>query len=117
MGVATSSSRLAAEMHLGENDLLDRFHTVKTRDEVTHGKPHPELFLAAAEALDRRPERCLVIEDSYNGIRSAHAAGMMVVMVPDMLPPTEEVLEMCHSLAEDLMAVEAWLRRETPFSL
>ena len=55
-----------------------------------NGKPAPDVFLKAAELLGLEPGECLVIEDSYNGIRAANAAGCQVVMVPDMDEPTEE---------------------------
>ena len=65
---------------------------------VTHSKPHPEIFLLAAKALNAAPENCYVIEDSFNGIRAAAAAGTHPLMVPDMLQPTEEI----RSLAEQV---------------
>jgi HAD superfamily hydrolase (TIGR01509 family) len=103
--VATSSSRAKAFHHLHRTGILDRFDTVVTRDDVARGKPHPDLFLRAAQALFRHPERCLALEDSYNGIRAAHAAGMHVIMVPDLLPPTAEMRETCLLIAPDLHAV------------
>jgi len=57
-------------------------------------KPMPETT-CAAEVLDVSPGECLAVEDSLNGIRAAHAAGMMPVMVPDLLQPTEEIRAMC----------------------
>ena len=62
-----------------------------TRADVTHGKPHPETFLKAAEALNARPSNCLALEDSHNGVRAAAAAGVATIMVPDLLAPTEEI--------------------------
>ena len=55
------------------------------------GKPAPDPFLKAAERLGVAPALCLALEDSHNGVRSASAAGMMTVMVPDLIPPTDEI--------------------------
>jgi beta-phosphoglucomutase-like phosphatase (HAD superfamily) len=71
----------------------------------TLGKPSPDPFLAAAARLGVAPQHCLALEDSHNGVRAAHAAGMMTVMVPDLLAPTDEMREKCHAIAESLHQV------------
>ena len=103
--VATSSSRAKAAHHLRRTGIMERFDAVVTRDDVARGKPHPDLFLRAAQVLGRAPNHCLALEDSYNGIRAAHAAGMQVIMVPDLLPPTAEMRDTCLLIATDLHAV------------
>ena len=112
--VATSSHREDAVRHLQGAGLLDRFETVVSRDDVTQGKPHPETFLLAAERLGADPRHCLAIEDSHNGIRAAHAAGMHVIMVPDMLPPTDEMRALCRLVLDGLAGLEAMLRDDQP---
>jgi beta-phosphoglucomutase-like phosphatase (HAD superfamily) len=82
---------------------------VITRDETDHGKPHPDPFLKAAAKLGVRPQRCLALEDSYNGVRSAHAAGTMTVMVPDLLDVTDELRVLCIAVVPDLHAVRDML--------
>jgi len=109
--VATSARRHAAELHLGRSGLRAHFSIVVTRDDVARGKPHPDLFLRAAELLGVPPSECLAVEDSFNGIRAAHAAGMMPVMVPDLLTPTEEIRAMCAGIAVDLHEVGAWISK------
>ena len=103
--IATSSSRAKAETHLRAAGILDRFDAIATRDDVKHGKPSPDLFLKAASLVGADPSRCLALEDSYNGIRAAQAAGMRVIMVPDLLPATEEMRKTCLLIAPDLHAV------------
>jgi HAD superfamily hydrolase (TIGR01509 family) len=110
VGVATSSSRKTATSHLGRAGVLDRFVIVVTRDDVEHGKPRPDLFIKAARGLEVQPERCLSLEDSHNGIRSAHAAGTMPVMVPDIVRPTDEIRAMCVAVVDDLLAVRELLQ-------
>jgi beta-phosphoglucomutase-like phosphatase (HAD superfamily) len=78
----------------------------------TRGKPHPEPFLRAAEALGLPPEDCLALEDSHNGVRAAAAAGMMTIMVPDMLDPTEEMRSLCVRIARDLHEVRELLEAQ-----
>src|SRR5262245_28927576 len=110
MAVATSTARRIAEHHLKRAGLLDHFAAVCTREDVARGKPHPDLFLAAARKLGVRPERCIVLEDSYPGVRAAHASGAMTIMVPDMLPATDELRALCVAVVRDLHDVRAMLK-------
>jgi HAD superfamily hydrolase (TIGR01509 family) len=107
--VATSSSREAVEVHLGGHGLLARFDAMVAREDVSRHKPHPDPFLAAARALGIEPANCLALEDSHNGVRAAHAAGMMTIMVPDLLDATEEMAEKTVHIAESLHEVRALL--------
>ncbi|MFI4965387.1 MAG: HAD family hydrolase [Caulobacterales bacterium] len=107
--IATSSSLAAVQRNLTPHGLLQHFQALITKDVQTRGKPHPEPFLMAAEALGVRPEDCLALEDSHNGVRAAHAAGMMTIMVPDMLDPTEEMRTLCVRIARDLHEVRELL--------
>jgi HAD superfamily hydrolase (TIGR01509 family) len=103
--VATSSSRRNAREHLSHNGVYDRFQAIVAREDVERHKPNPDPFLRAAELLGVEPENCLALEDSHNGVRAAHAAGMMTVMVPDLLEPTDEMHDKCVLIAESLHRV------------
>ncbi|HEY3697555.1 HAD family phosphatase [Phenylobacterium sp.] len=103
--IATSSTQEAVHHSLGPHGIVGRFDALITRDVQTLGKPHPEPFLKAAAALGVAPEDCLALEDSHNGVRAAAAAGMMTVMVPDMLDPTDEMRTLCIRIARDLHEV------------
>jgi HAD superfamily hydrolase (TIGR01509 family) len=107
--VATSSHRINAAAHLGHMGLRPFFKAVLTRDDVANGKPHPDLYLAAAAALGMAPGNCLALEDSHNGVRAAHAAGVPVIMVPDLLPPTDEMHAKALAIAPNLDVVCDWL--------
>ena len=85
--MASSSPSVWVERHLGGRGLLPRFQVVATSDLVERGKPWPDVFLEAATRLAVEPGRCLVIEDSHNGVTAAKAAGMICVAVPN--PVTE----------------------------
>ncbi len=85
MAVATSSRAVHALSQLGAAGLLDHFAAVVTRDDVTQPKPHPEPYLTAVRQLGVAPAAALAIEDSGSGIRSAHAAGLQTVLVPDLV--------------------------------
>ena len=100
--MATSSSRRSAQEHLTHNGVYDRFHAIVAREDVERHKPNPDPFLKAADLLGVAPEHCLALEDSHNGVRAAHAAGMMTVMVPDLLAPTDEMRSLCLAIAESL---------------
>ena len=103
--VATSTGRAKALRHLRAVGIDARFDAIVTRDDVARGKPHPDLYLHAARALRVDPARGLALEDSYNGVRAARAAGMAVVMVPDLLPPTPEMAALAQAIVADLHAV------------
>ena len=108
--IATSSGRPAVDHHIGGHGLLDRFHAIKAAGDYERAKPAPDPYLRAAEALGVEPRFCLALEDSHNGVRAAAAAGMMTVMVPDLLDPTEEMHSLCIRIARDLHEVADWVR-------
>jgi HAD superfamily hydrolase (TIGR01509 family) len=105
-GVATSTRRATAEPQLKTAGILDFLDVLVTRTDVTNGKPHPETFLKAAAALNARPSNCLALEDSYNGVRAAAAAGMATIMVPDLLSPTAEIAALCVGVLSSLVDVQ-----------
>ena len=89
--VATSTARKKAEFMLENAGILDRFDFLVCGDEVKKGKPNPEIFLKAAEIAGVDPKNCMVLEDSHNGLRAANSAGMLPVMIPDLLEINEEI--------------------------
>jgi HAD superfamily hydrolase (TIGR01509 family) len=89
LALATSSAPAFVPERLGE--LLPAFAVVVTRADVLRGKPHPDLYLEAAGRLGVEPTSCLAVEDSPAGARSALAAGMPVVVVPDLVPLPEDL--------------------------
>ena len=113
--VASSNRKRVVQDLLRGNGLLPYFEEVFGGESATRSKPHPDLFLNVAASMGVDPASCLVLEDSYNGIRAARAAGMMPVMVPDLLPPTEEIRTLYIACAKDLAAV-AELLREARYS-
>jgi HAD superfamily hydrolase (TIGR01509 family) len=103
--IATSSRHEDVQRNLAAQGLLDRFQTVIARGDYLRGKPHPDPFLHAADRLGIEPESCVALEDSHNGVRSASGAGMMTIMVPDLLPPTTEMEALCVCILGDLHEV------------
>lgn len=111
LAVATSSGPRLMKERLG--DLQSTFGAVVTRADVARGKPFPDLYLEAASRLGVSPARCLALEDSPTGARAALAAGMEVIVVPDLVPlPGElraEIAGTFDSLDELRAAVsDAW---------
>lgn len=106
-GVATSTRREWALRSLGS--LADRFSVLTTGNEVTHGKPAPDIFLLCAGRLKVTPAECVVLEDSEVGIRAAHAAGMRAIMVPDLVRPSEEIRGLAWRVCASLAEVDRWL--------
>jgi len=109
MAIASSTSRDYVTRELREAGLLPYFDAVICGDMVTKSKPDPEIFLKAAAALGVQPCNAVVIEDSYNGIRAAAAGGMKAVMVPDMLPPTDEMRRLAEIILPSLYEVKDYL--------
>ncbi|HVK81861.1 MAG TPA: HAD family phosphatase [Verrucomicrobiae bacterium] len=101
-GLATSSRRPWVERHFNTYKLNERFRAVVTRQDVINGKPDPEPYLKASELLGFAPSDVLAIEDSHPGVRAAHAAGCMTVMIPDLLQPDDEM----HSKALVLTSLD-----------
>ena len=110
MAIVTSSSRRTADEHLTLAGIRARFETVLTRNDVTRGKPSPDLYLLAAARLGVKPEFCVAVEDSNPGVAAAHAAGTITIMVPDIALPTDETRAKCVAVLSDLTAVLAMLR-------
>lgn len=110
--VASSSSIAEIRHRLGHVDVLRYFRSIAGGDEVAHGKPDPALYLLAAERLGVAPEHCIAFEDSENGARAAQAAGVRVVIVPDLKHPPQDVAARAHgvigSLAEAIAHVPHW---------
>ena len=102
--LATSTGRERTSRRMELTGLGPCFSAIITGDQVVHSKPDPEIYRLACEALGTDPAHTLAIEDSRNGILSAHGAGMPVIMVPDMIPPTPELeallFRRCGSLTE-----------------
>jgi len=115
MAIVTSSSRRTADSHLALAGIRDRFEMILTRDDVTRGKPSPDLYLLAASRLGLSPELCVAVEDSNHGVTSAHAAGAITIMVPDILPPTDESRTRCVAVVDDLGAVLEMLQQRGGF--
>jgi HAD superfamily hydrolase (TIGR01509 family) len=89
--VATSTRRERARAKLAQAGVLARFHSVVGGDDVVRGKPAPDIYLEAARRLEVAPADCLVLEDSEPGVRAGLAAGMAVIMVPDLIAPPAEL--------------------------
>jgi beta-phosphoglucomutase-like phosphatase (HAD superfamily) len=72
---------------------------------VAHGKPEPDIYIFGAQSLGLKPEECLALEDAPSGILSAHRAGCVTVMVPDMDQPQEETRRLLHGKADSLLDI------------
>jgi HAD superfamily hydrolase (TIGR01509 family) len=83
LGLASSSNREIIDLVLELSGFGDAFRVTISSEEVAHGKPAPDVYLAAARGLEVDPARCVAIEDSSNGLRAAAAAGMTVIAVPN----------------------------------
>lgn len=109
--IATSNDSQSAIFCLQNAGLTGKFSTLLTGDRVAAGKPAPDIFLAAAQALGIDPVDCWVLEDSEAGIRGARAAGMTALMVPDMKAPSDEIRPLTHRILNNLSEVEQLLRQ------
>jgi len=107
--VATSTHGPTAEHKLAVTGLRSRMHGLMTGDRVLQGKPAPDIFVAAAQLLGLAAAQCLVLEDSENGIRGAHAAGAYPVLVPDFVVPSTDVCALAGQIFADLHGVRGWL--------
>lgn len=100
--VATSTQRTLADLKLARSGLIQYFSVTVAGDEVTHTKPAPDLYLAAAAKLGVAPESCIVLEDSIYGLQAGRAAGMQVILVPDLAKPEDSHVSEALAVCEDL---------------
>jgi HAD superfamily hydrolase (TIGR01509 family) len=108
LGVASSANRPVIEAILEASDLARYFAATVSSEEVPRGKPAPDVYVAAARALDVDPRAAVAIEDSANGIRSAAGAGMLVVALPNAhFPPDAEALSEAHFVIGSLDELES----------
>jgi len=103
LGLASSSNRLLIDAVLSATGLASLFDATVSSEEVERGKPSPDVFVEAARRLGVGSERCAAIEDSGNGIRAAHAAGMLVVAIPNRrYPPPADALALADLVLDSL---------------
>lgn len=102
--VASSSKMETIRLYLDSVGITPSFQVLLSASGMP-SKPAPDVFLLAAEKLGVRPEECLVLEDSYNGVKAGRAAGMQVCMVPDVLPYVEELKPFVDHVLPDLEQV------------
>ncbi|HEY2354073.1 MAG TPA: HAD family phosphatase [Gaiellaceae bacterium] len=103
LALASSSNRAIFEEVLRLAGLAASFTATVSSEEVPRGKPAPDVYLEAARRLGIAPENCAAVEDSHSGIRSAHAAGMRVVAIPNpSYPPDAEALALADDVLDSL---------------
>lgn len=112
IALASSTRRQTVISQLTDAGLLDFFDQVICGDMVERSKPAPDIFLRACEALHTAPEASFAIEDSYNGIRAAHAGGLRPVMVPDLLAADEEMEQLAEVVLDNLLGVRDYLQKK-----
>lgn len=93
MAVASTSKSTSVETYLSTSGLRSYFQNIVGGDMVKRSKPEPDIFLLAAHKMECEPAKCVVLEDSENGIRAAYSAGMRSICVPDLKEPSKEVQE------------------------
>ena len=109
-GLASSTREETVKRELAEAGLISYFNEIICGDMVKNSKPAPDIYLKACEELGvKADERVIAIEDSYNGIRSASSAGLKTIMVPDLLPPNEEIEKLVCAVLKDLNNVKEYI--------
>ena len=109
--LASSTRTEIVRRELSQTGLIDYFSKIVGGDAVANSKPHPEIFLKAAELLGKDPGECIIVEDSVNGIKAAEAAGITAFLVPDLIAPKEDVVRKAYGVAESLFEVMELLSR------
>ena len=102
LALATSSTTKDAENYLEIAGLRNYFFVVVGGDQVQRGKPHPEIYLLVANLLNLDPNRCIVFEDSDVGLQAAYAAGIKVILIPDLKTPSPEVISKSYACFSSL---------------
>ncbi len=111
VALASSTRSAVVTQELTDVHIIQYFDAVIGGDMVTRSKPQPDIFLKACEALGVAPTEAIAIEDSYNGIRAAAAGKLIPIMVPDLMPPTEQMQELAEEIFENLFVVKEYLEK------
>jgi len=109
IGLASSTREATVRQQLTDASLIDYFDNITCGDMLKVSKPAPDIYLLACKNLGVEPSLAYAIEDSYNGIRSAHAAGMHPIMVPDLIPANDEMRKLSYAIFDNLGDVIKWL--------
>ncbi|WP_234122385.1 HAD family hydrolase [Clostridium hydrogenum] len=110
LGLASSSPKWEIEKHLHDHGICEYFEVIVSGDMVTKTKPHPDLYLLACSLLKVDTKQCIALEDSVNGILSAHNAGLKPIMIPDLVQPTEEIEKILYGKFSNLLEVINFLQ-------
>jgi HAD superfamily hydrolase (TIGR01509 family) len=116
LAVATSTRHDNARRRLEQVGLLKYFSVLVGGNEVARGKPEPDIYLEAIRRLGIEAPASYALEDSHAGVRSAHAAGLNVIMVPDIVPPTPEIAALTLHIAGSLHDARDFLAQNDPSS-
>ena len=108
--IATSSAKEVAERYLNMTGLTSYFSEVISGNTMERGKPFPDIFLEAAKLLRKEPSQCVVVEDSFNGVRAGRNAQMVTVMVPDLIEPDEEISGLADKVLKSLNELPGYLQ-------
>ncbi len=112
IGLASSTRIEIVTKELKEAGLYEYFNTIMGGDLLQRSKPYPDIYLMTCEKMNVDPKDTYAVEDSYNGIRSAYSAAMKPIMVPDLLPSTDEMREKAIIILHDLIQVKDYLKRK-----
>ena len=112
IAVATSTTLKKAEKNLKKVGIWHYFDVIVTGDMVERSKPAPDIFLEAGRRIGASKDECIICEDSYNGIKAAHASGMRPIFIPDMLKSTEETDKLAYKTCTDLFDVIELIKNE-----
>ena len=109
IALASSTRQQVVTDELRDAGIIEYFDRIICGDMVSRSKPAPDIFLKACEELNISPSDSYAIEDSYNGIRAAHAGGLHPIMVPDLLPADEEMQSLAEIILPSLTSVMEYL--------
>lgn len=109
IALASSTRQQVVTDELRDAGIIGYFDRIICGDMVSRSKPAPDIFLKACEELNVSPSDSYAIEDSYNGIRAAHAGGLHPIMVPDLLPADEEMQSLAEIVLPNLTSVMEYL--------
>lgn len=109
IALASSTRQQVVTDELRDAGVIEYFDRIICGDMVSRSKPAPDIFLKACEELNISPSDSYAIEDSYNGIRAAHAGGLHPIMVPDLLPADEEMQSLAEIVLPSLTSVMEYL--------